>query len=33
MAQRIHARYMKQKGGIPYALRFKALCKKWGIEL
>jgi len=32
-AQRIYNRYLKAKGGIPYALRFKAWCKKWGIEL
>lgn len=32
-AQRIYNRYMKQEGGIPYALRFKALMKTWGIYL
>ena len=32
-ADRIYRRYLKAKGGIPYALRFKAWCKKWGIEL
>lgn len=32
-AFRIYTRYLKARGGIPYALRFKAWCKKWGIEL
>ena len=32
-AKRIHIRYLTAKGGIPYALRFQALMKKWGIEL
>jgi len=33
IAWRVHGRYLKAKGGIPYALRFKAWCKKWGVEL
>lgn len=32
-AARVYTRYLNAKGGVPYAIRFKALMKKWGIFL